>query len=134
MFTRWSAINLSHILSWEQEPFSKEIKSVIDLNEFKTREHEFARDVWVLLYRCNGENFADLQRMKWSQIDGDYIFLTRKKTESTRRNNKKQINRKLKDIRDQFKLSRPLQLGITRDCYASALDRKNTLRKNISQM
>jgi len=158
-----------------------EIQSVIDLNEFKSKEHEFARDVWVLLYRCNGANFADLLRMKWSQINGDYIFFTRKKTESTRRNNKKQItvpltdkikdsiarvgdknspfllgllkegydesffknrnhkikqqiNRNLKDIRNQLKLSRPLQLGTARDCYASTLDRSDVPRKNISQM
>ena len=158
-----------------------EIQSIIDLKEFKSKEHEFARDVWVLLYRCNGANFADLLRMKWSQIDGDYIFFTRKKTESTRRNNKKpiiipltdklkdsithvgdknnpfllgllkegydesfftnrnrklkrQINRKLKDISGQLKLSRPLKLGKARDCYASTLDRQNVPREKISQM
>ncbi|MGA1977976.1 MAG: tyrosine-type recombinase/integrase [Bacteroidales bacterium] len=158
-----------------------EIQSVIDLKEFKTREHEFARDVWVMLYRCNGANFADLLRMKWSQIDGDYIFFTRKKTESTRRNNKKQIivpltdkikdsishvgdqnspyllglikegydemsfknrnhkirqqiNRKLKDIGDQLKLSRPLQLGSARDCYANTLRRKKIPTEDISHM
>jgi hypothetical protein len=63
-----------------------EIQSVIDLKEFRTKEHEFARDVWVKLYRCDGANFADLLRMKWSQVDGDYIFFTRMKTESIRRN------------------------------------------------
>jgi integrase len=158
-----------------------EIKSVIDLNEFKTKEHEFARDVWVFLYRCNGANFADLLRMKWSQLDGDYIFFTRKKTETTRKNNKKpiivpltdklkdsiarvgdinstfllgmlkegydenffknrnrkikrQFNRKLKDIRDQLNLSRPLHLGTARDCYANTLDQKDVPTKKISQM
>ncbi len=158
-----------------------EIQSVIDLKEFKTREHEFARDVWVMLYRCNGANFADLLRMKWSQIDGDYIFFTRKKTESTRRNNKKQIivpltdkikdsiahvgdqnspyllglikegydemsfknrnhkirqqiNRKLKDIGDQLKLSQPLNLGSARDCYANTLRRKKIPTEDISHM
>lgn len=68
-----------------------EIRAVIELNDFKTKEHEFARDVWVTLYRCNGANFADLLRMKWSQIDGDYILFTRKKTENSRKNNKKPI-------------------------------------------
>ena len=114
-------------------------------------------------------------------MEGDYIFFTRKKTESTRRNNKKQIivpltdkikdsiarvgdknspfllgllkegydesffknrnhkikqqiNRNLKDIRNKLKLSRPLQLGTAKDCYASTLDRKDVPRKNISQM
>jgi integrase len=74
-----------------------EIKSVIDLSEFKSEEDKFARDVWVLLYRLNGANFADLLRLRWNQIDGDYIFFTRKKTESTRRNNKKRITVPLTD-------------------------------------
>jgi integrase len=154
---------------------------VIGLSEFKSKEHKFARDVWVFLYRLNGANFADLLRMRWSQMDGDYIFFTRKKTETTRRNNKKRItvpltdkikesisqvgeknspfmlgllnegydeemfknrkhkikqkiNQKLRDIREQLKLSRPLQLGSARDCYASSLDRNNIPREKISQM
>ena len=158
-----------------------EIQKVIDLNEFKTEEHRYSRDVWVLLYRLNGANFADLLRMKWNQIDGDYIFFTRKKTESTRRNNKKkitvplteglkgsiervgdktspflmgllkegysesyfrnknhkikeQINRKLKDIKEQLGLSRPLNLGCARDCYATFTRRSNVPREKISQM
>ena len=68
-----------------------EIQSIIDLKEFKTKEHEFARDVWIMLYRFNGANFADLLRMKWSQINGNYIFFTRKKTETTSKNNRKPI-------------------------------------------
>jgi len=158
-----------------------EIQSIIDLKEFQTKEHEFASDVWVMLYRCNGANFADLLRMKWSQKNGDYIFFIGKKTESTRKNNKKQIvipitdklkdsiarigdenspfllgklnegydenffknrnhkirqqiNQKLKDIGDKLKLSRPLNLGSARDCYANTLDKKNISVKQISQM
>ena len=158
-----------------------EIQSVIDLDEFKSEDHRFARDVWVMLYRFNGANFADLLRMKWSQINGDYIFFTRKKTEDTRKNNRKpiivpltdklkdsiarvgdknstfllgllkegydesyfknrnhkikqQINRNLKDIRDQLGLSQPLNLGSARDCYANTLDKNNTDIKKISQM
>lgn len=68
-----------------------EIQSVIDLNEFQSEDHRFARDIWVLLYRFNGANFADLLRMKWSQINGDFIFFTRKKTEDTRKTNRKPI-------------------------------------------
>jgi integrase len=82
-----------------------EIKSVVELRKFKTKEHEFARDVWVFLYRCNGANFADLLRMKWDQINGDYIVFTRKKTESTRRNNKKPIIVPLTDkLKDSINL------------------------------
>lgn len=158
-----------------------EIKSIIDLNDFKSEDHRFARDAWVFLYRLNGANFADLLRLRWSQIDGDFIFFTRKKTESTRKNNKKritvpltdklldsisligdknspfvlgklsegyneetfknmnhkikqQINQNLRDIKNQLDLSRPLQLGAARDCYASTLDRNNTPREQTSKM
>jgi integrase len=119
--------------------------------------------------------------MKWSQLKGDYIFFTRKKTEDTRKNNrkpiivpltdklkdsiervgdksspfllgklevgydetyfknrnkkvKKQINAKLKDIRNKLNLSQPLYLGSARDCYSNTLSRNNTDIKKISQM
>ena len=175
------AFSISSYFPSKQVLKESEIKSVIDLKEFKSEEHKFASDVWVLLYRLNGANFADLLRLRWSQIDEDYIFFTRKKTESTRRNNKKritvpltdkikdsisrvsdksspfilgkltegydeetfknrnhkikqQINQNLRDIREQLKLSRPLQPDSARDCYASSLDRNNIPREKISQM
>jgi integrase len=68
-----------------------EIRSIIEMKEFVSKDIEYARDIWLLLYRCNGANFADLLRMKWDQIQGDYIVFTRKKTENTRKNNKKDI-------------------------------------------
>jgi len=158
-----------------------EIQSIIDLKEFQSDEHKFARDVWVMLYRFNGANFADLLRMKWSQINGNYIFFTRKKTEDTRKNNRKpiivpitdklkdsiasvgdkkspfilgllnegydenffknrnhkirqRINQKLTDIGAKLELSRPLNLGAARDCYANTLDLNNIPLKQISQM
>jgi integrase len=45
----------------------------------------------LLLYYFNGANFADVLRVRWDQIQGDYIIFTRKKTETTRKNNKKDI-------------------------------------------
>jgi len=68
-----------------------EIKSVIEYTGFETKEQEYARDIWVFLFRCNGINFADLLRMRWDQIQGNFIMLTRMKTETTRKNNIKQI-------------------------------------------
>jgi integrase/recombinase XerD len=47
---------------------------------------------------------------------------------------KQQINRKLKDIRIQLKLSIPLQLGKARDSYASTLLRNGESRDDIGQM
>lgn len=68
-----------------------EIKSVIDFTGFKTKQERYARDIWEILYRCNGINFVDLLRMRWDHIQGDYLVFFRKKTETTRRNNKKEI-------------------------------------------
>lgn len=68
-----------------------EIQRVADLTDFESPQEEYARDVWLFLYRCNGINFADLLRMKWSNIQNGYIVFFRKKTETTRKNNKKEI-------------------------------------------
>lgn len=69
----------------------EELVSVLEFNDFITPAQEYARDIWVALYLLNGSNFADLLRLKWSDITGDVISFTRKKTETTRRNNIKQI-------------------------------------------
>jgi site-specific recombinase XerD len=47
---------------------------------------------------------------------------------------RQQINQRLKEIGDKLKLSRPLNLGSARDCYANTLDKKNIPVKQISQM
>jgi integrase len=116
-----------------------EIQSVIDLNEFKSEDHKFARDVWVMLYRFNGANFADLLRMKWSQLKGDYIFFTRKKTEDTRKNNKKPIivplTEKLKDsISRVGDKSSPYLLGKLKDGYDENFfkNRNHKIRQDIN--
>jgi len=70
---------------------NKEIKRIAELNEFDTKEQEYARDIWLFLYRCNGINMADLLRMKWTNIKGDYFTFKRMKTETTRRYNRKDI-------------------------------------------
>jgi len=117
-----------------------EIQSVIDLKEFKSEEHKFARDVWVMLYRFNGANFADLLRMKWSQINGNFIFFTRKKTESTRKNNKKPIivplTDKLKDSIDRIgDKNSPFLLGLLSEGYDEMFfkNRNHKVRQRINQ-
>ena len=116
-----------------------EIQSVIDLNEFKSEEHRFARDVFVMLYRFNGANFADLLRMKMSQIKGDYIFFTRKKTENTRKNNRKPIivplTDKLKDsIARVGDKSSPYLLGMLEEGYDETYfkNRNKKIKKQIN--
>jgi integrase len=68
-----------------------DIKSVVEMTEFDSPEQEYARDIWLLLYRFNGSNFVDLLRMRWSNINGKDIRFYRWKTETTRRKNLKQI-------------------------------------------
>jgi integrase len=68
-----------------------ELTSVLEFNNFITPVQKYSRDIWVALYLLNGSNFADLLRLKWCDITGDVITFTRKKTETTRRNNIKQI-------------------------------------------
>ena len=69
---------------------AEEINRILD---FTCEDDEliYARDIWELLYRCNGINFIDAFLMKWSYIQGDYIVFYRRKTETTRRNNVKPI-------------------------------------------
>jgi len=117
-----------------------EIQSVIDLNEFESGDHRFARDIWVLLYRFNGANFADLLRMKWSQINGDYIFFTRKKTEDTRKNNRKPITVPLTDkLKDSIARvgdkNSPFLLGMLKEGYDECFfkNRNHKIKQQINR-
>ncbi len=99
-----------------------EIQKVIDFNDFDNKEQERARDIWLFLYRTNGINFADLLRMKWSNIHGEYLIFYRKKTESTRKNNIKPITvpitTKLRELIDQLGVKdSPFILGLLKDGY-----------------
>lgn len=67
-----------------------EIDRILNFNSDRN-ELIYARDIWELLYRCNGINFIDAFLMKWEYIQGDYIVFYRRKTETTRRNNLKPI-------------------------------------------
>jgi len=120
--------------------FEPEIKSIIELDEFDTKDMEYARDIWLLLYRCNGANFADLLRMKWDQIQGDYIVFTRKKTENTRKNKKRKIviplTDKLKELIEKVgNKSNPYILGLLPEEYTDRFfDNKNhKVKQQINQ-
>lgn len=72
-----------------------EIQSIIDCREFDDLWEEYARDIWVLLYRMNGNNFIDLLKLEWANKQGDYFIFTRHKTRNTRRNNIRPIRIKV---------------------------------------
>lgn len=118
---------------------NEEIKSIVEMKEFDSPEQEHARDIWLLLYRCNGSNFADLLRMRWSNMDRKNIKFYRKKTETTRKKNIKQIsvpringvNELLDKIGDR---NSPFVLGLLQEGYSEAtLDNKsNKLRGQLN--
>jgi len=99
-----------------------EIQKVIDFDDFDNKEQERARDIWLFLYRANGINFADLLRMRWTNIQDEYLIFYRKKTESTRKNNIKpiaaHINPKLQELIDKLGVKgSPFILGLLKEGY-----------------
>lgn len=68
-----------------------EIKTVAACTEFVSKKEEYARDIWLFLYRLNGSDLIDGIKLKWKNRDGDYFVFTRTKTERTRVNNIKQV-------------------------------------------
>lgn len=99
-----------------------EIQKVIDFDEFDNKDQEYARDIWLFLYRANGINFADLLRMRWDNIEGGYLIFYRKKTESTRKSNIKPITvpiiPKLQELIDKLGVKdSPFILGLLREGY-----------------
>jgi integrase len=99
-----------------------EIKSVVEFKDPEKPGLEYSRDIWLLLYRCNGINFVDLLRMRWTDIKGDYIIFFRKKTETTRKNNKKEITvpitEKLRELLDKIGVKdSPFVLGKLHEGY-----------------
>jgi hypothetical protein len=76
----------------------------------------------IFLYRCNGINYADLIRLKWTNIQGQHILFTRMKTENTRKHNVRQIvvpiSPNLRKLIDKIGVkSSPFVLGILEEGY-----------------
>ena len=90
-----------------------------------------------MLYRCNGINFVDLFRMRWDNIKGDYLIFFRKKTETTRKNNVKEIvvpiTADLKKLIGKIGVrNSPYILGKLQDGYSeSSFENKNHKLKKI---
>lgn len=89
-FGRWGYIISSYFPN-KKVISEAEIKKIIAIKSFESPSQEFARDIWLFLYRANGINFIDLLKMRWDNVNGNIITITRTKTETTRKNNKKYI-------------------------------------------
>ncbi len=46
---------------------------------------EYARDIWIFSYLCNGINFKDIASFKWHNLDGDKLTYIREKTKRTKK-------------------------------------------------
>jgi len=117
-----------------------EIQKVVEYNDFDSPQQEYARDVWLFLYRCNGINFADLLRMRWDNIKGGCFIFHRKKTETTRRNNVKEIvapiGDKVQKLIDKIGVNEsPFIIGELKEGYnESTFDNKShKLRQTINR-
>ncbi len=116
---------------------NKEIQKVAELTEFESPQEEYARDIWLLLYRINGINFADLLRLRWDSIQYKHISFPRKKTETTRKNNKKDINApvrpKLKKLLDKIgDTDSPFIIGKLKEGYSeSTFENKSKKMKKM---
>jgi integrase len=62
--------DLKKILSYKPEPYSK---------------GEWARDLWLFIYLCNGINPKDIANLKYRSIDNDLITFIRTKTKDSRK-------------------------------------------------
>ncbi len=120
-----------------------EIQKVVDFNDFNNdKEMEYAKNVWLFLYRANGINFADLIRMRWDSIQGGYLIFFRKKTQSTRKNNIKPITvpitPKLQELIDKVGVKRennPFILGLLEEGFAENTyeNLSHKIRSNINE-
>jgi len=111
-----------------------ELNKVVEMNDFDTKAQEYARDIWLLLYRCNGINMADLLRLKWSNIKGDYFVFIRMKTESTRKKNIQEITvpitPKVQELINKLGVkSSPYILGYLKEGYS-----ENTFKNRLKRL
>jgi integrase len=102
---------------------AEEIQAIAELTEFETKEQEWARDIWLFLYRCNGINFVDLLVMRWDHIKGGSFRFYRTKTKTTRRSNIKPIvapiTDKLQEVLDKIGVKdSPFIIGKMKDGYS----------------
>lgn len=74
-------------------PIGRNIKKALDIEDIRKiknanslpTEYQFARDMWMFSFYCNGMNMVDIFFLKFESIDGRFLRFYRKKTERTRR-------------------------------------------------
>ena len=65
----------------------EEVKRIADYKALDGSNEQRYRDYWLFSYLCNGINIKDMARLKYRNIEGDIIVLTRAKTQRETRHN-----------------------------------------------
>jgi integrase/recombinase XerD len=68
-----------------------QVKQIFDYKIIKHPEKEFARDLWVFSYLCNGMNIKDIARLCYSNIKGERLTFYRAKTHRATKGNSQEI-------------------------------------------
>jgi Phage integrase SAM-like domain len=97
-----------------------EIQKIINCKEFDNYWEEYARDIWVFLYRMNGINFIDALKLRWDNQQGNKFVFYRHKTRRTRRNNIRaievKVSPKIQEVLDKIgDTNSPFVLGLISD-------------------
>jgi len=116
-----------------------EIQKVIELDEFDSWKQEYARDIWMVLYYGSGINPIDLLRLRWKNVEENYIHLIRKKTETTRKSTIQELTLPLTDelkyyLNKVADPTSPFVLGKIKESYSeiTLFSRKDSFRQEIN--
>jgi integrase len=69
----------------------KELKLIYHYNASDNQLKEWAKDIFMFTYLCNGMNLKDIARLKYKNIKGNELIFVRAKTEFTRKKGKREI-------------------------------------------
>lgn len=74
-------------------PATQNIKRALSVDELKLiidyeadPNEKWSRDMWLFSFYCNGMNMVDVFNLKWSSINGSFLYFIREKTKLTSRN------------------------------------------------
>ena len=70
--------------------FIEDIKQIVEYSP-KTQAEEYARDMWLFSYLCNGINIKDVAKLKFKNLDKTHIYFIRSKTERSTKTKQKPI-------------------------------------------
>jgi len=69
-----------------------DIRKIFDYKPLPDSGEEMARDYWLFSYLCNGINIKDIARLRYKNLEGNYLNFNRAKTERSTRSNPKPIS------------------------------------------